>query len=943
MALAAMPAPPIPSSLGLDGSWILGLSMAHGEGLVHGRDIIWTLGPMGYLSMPDPSDPFSASKWQVWVYQVGLYLLWAGVLFLLARSARNPAPVWSVLLLGLVAIADVRSPDRLEGAFFTVAALSFLDDSYRWLELVILAFLAAVGLMVKVNLGVEFAAVFVCLLLFPFRDSLPARTRIAILASLPVFAFALYWIFSGTPWTFAAYLRYSWEIAAGYSRSMAVIGPAWQAAVTILSVVLLFLVLPFLASNIREVGAAYATAAAGAFFVFKAGMVRQDAHAATVEAKLALVSVFFLVTAKTLRYRHALRAVQIGCLLMSFAWISVFWDQVGLYTVRQLLLLQAGPSISGFLRWPDTWNALKEASQTSLAKAQLDSSFGDAIGRGTVDALPWDVGQVKANHWTWRPRPVFQSYAAYTPALDRLNAGYMEGPQAPDFLLMSWMDIDGRHPFFTDPLSWRALLGHYRSGLTDGSTLLMRRVPAPRFDILEPVGSSTTHWNVDIPVPQEQAPLLLRAGVRENWHGTIRSLLFRLAPVWIDVIRRSGGTHRYRAVPDNLASGVIVAPFPEDLADLNMLGQPGCVPQQDPVATLRLVTNGPQEFHGDIPLQWFHLATGNNNEKPGPCAVVGISRREFPSWGGIADLTLMNGNGSPEALRLQGVAPWMTTTPAGSGHVVLKAAANAGPEPRLSGISVGGYPTTIVQAGTPEEAVSHLIQLGVFGTGAHEFVPPVEAVRAPVTILHDRIKDFDAPEQGQAVMGDWDGTGVVRLGIFKDGHWYLDLNNNRKWDGVEGGDGLYKFGSPGDFATVGDWVGDGITRLGVFRKGEWVLDVNNNRRSDSADVFCRFGLTGDIPVVGKWAPGSKADQIGVYRNGTWIVDNFAARVYRQSDLSFQFGIPGDLPVVSRSRSRVGVYRNGTWILDVRGSRQFDRKATSVVYGAPGDRPLIADW
>jgi len=941
IALAAMPTPPIPSSPGLDGSWILGLSMAHAQGLVHGRDIIWTFGPMGYLSMPDPA---SSPRNQVLVYHLGLYLLWVAALFRLARSVNNQAAIWSAILLGIVGIGDVLSPDRLELAFFTIAALSLLDVAYRRVELVILAFLAAVGLLVKVNLGVEFAVTFACLLAFAFWDWRPVWKPLAIFAFLPGFTFALYWIFTGSPGTFFSYLRYAGEIAAGYSNSMSMAGSLPQAIIAVASLLILFLGLPFLANNIRELRVAFVPAAASAFFAFKTAMVRQDAHAATLGVKLALVSVFFLVTVKSVRYRRALMALQVAWLVASYVWISQSWGQAGGQMARRLLLLQAGPSMRAFLDWPNTWYVLQQASEVALSKAQLDSSFAAAIGRGTVDALPWDVGQVKANHWLWRPRPVFQSYAAYTPALDQVNAEHTESPQAADFLLLNWIDIDGRHPFFTDPLSWRALLRNYRSGITDGSTLLMQHVATPRFDRLDALSSSTTHWNVDIPVPQGQAPLLLSAAVRKSLYGAARSMVYRLTPVWIDIVRQSGRSQRYRAVPANLANGVIVDPLPESLADLNLLGQPGCTSQQDPVVILRLSTNRPSEFHDEIPLTWSHRSTGSTGEKAGPCAVVEISRREFPSWGGIAELTLTTGKGPSEAPALRGVADWLQTTPVQNRHMVLSASVNTGSEPRRSSISAGGYPTTIVQAGTPQGAVSDTVQLGVFGSGRDDAAPAIDAdaVRSRLTVLRDRITDFNS-QQGQPVMGDWTGSGVVRLGMFRDGYWYLDLNNNRKWDGVEGGDGLFKFGLPGDFATVGDWKGDGITRLGVFRKGEWVLDVNNNRSFDKGDVFCYFGLTGDIPVVGKWTPGSKADQIGVFRKGIWIIDNIGDHAYRKTDTAFQFGLPGDIPVVSRSRGRVGVYRNGTWFLDFNGSRQYDPKAPSVKYGLPGDRPLIAEW
>ena len=45
---------------------------------------------------------------------------------------------------------------------------------------------------------------------------------------------------------------------------------------------------------------------------------------------------------------------------------------------------------------------------------------------------------VPANGWRWSPRPVFQSYSAYTPALDQLNASHLASRESADHILMQW-------------------------------------------------------------------------------------------------------------------------------------------------------------------------------------------------------------------------------------------------------------------------------------------------------------------------------------------------------------------------------------------------------------------------------------------------------------------------------------------------------------------------
>ncbi|HEU4639889.1 MAG TPA: hypothetical protein VFS84_13625, partial [Candidatus Binatia bacterium] len=63
------------------------------------------------------------------------------------------------------------------------------------------------------------------------------------------------------------------------------------------------------------------------------------------------------------------------------------------------------------------------------------------------------------------------------------------------------------------------------------------------------------------------------------------------------------------------------------------------------------------------------------------------------------------------------------------------------------------------------------------------------------------------------------------------------------------------FGDPGDLPVIGDWNGTGISKIGVFRPatGEWFLDLNGNGKWDEGiDLQLSYGEPGDVPVVGRW-------------------------------------------------------------------------------------------
>ena len=65
-------------------------------------------------------------------------------------------------------------------------------------------------------------------------------------------------------------------------------------------------------------------------------------------------------------------------------------------------------------------------------------------------------------------------------------------------------------------------------------------------------------------------------------------------------------------------------------------------------------------------------------------------------------------------------------------------------------------------------------------------------------------------------------------------------------------DAQYSYGLPGDIPLVGDWNGTGTNRIGVFRGGTLILNTSGSNTFAPSDVVGSFGLPGDKPVVGNW-------------------------------------------------------------------------------------------
>jgi hypothetical protein len=194
------------------------------------------------------------------------------------------------------------------------------------------------------------------------------------------------------------------------------------------------------------------------------------------------------------------------------------------------------------------------------------------------------------------------------------------------------------------------------------------------------------------------------------------------------------------------------------------------------------------------------------------------------------------------------------------------------------------------------------------------------------------------------IVGDWTGTGVKRIGVFRNGTWYLDTNGNGYLDAS---DQVVSFGQAGDIPVVGDWTGTGRIALGLYRQGTFILDLSGHLTgvpTGQLDASFPFGEASDIPVAADWN-GSGTTKVGVFRNGEWLVDYSGAHAIGRT---YTYGQAGDRPVVgdwdsSGNPSKIGVFRGGIWILDYDGDNAWTIPGLNemlIGFGAPGFAPLI---
>jgi hypothetical protein len=209
------------------------------------------------------------------------------------------------------------------------------------------------------------------------------------------------------------------------------------------------------------------------------------------------------------------------------------------------------------------------------------------------------------------------------------------------------------------------------------------------------------------------------------------------------------------------------------------------------------------------------------------------------------------------------------------------------------------------------------------------------------------------------LIGDWTGLNDPKIGIYRQGLWYLDLNGNGKWDGCypQGADACFgPFGGyGGDRPLVGDWNAMGKSKVGIYRQGMWYLDLNGNGRWDGCEVDACLGpfggVEGDRPVTGDWN-GDGIAKFGIYRHGMWYLDlngNGEWDGCEEDACIGPFGGEGtDQPMAGdwtgSGVTQIGFHRNGVWHLDWNGNGKWDGCEIDLCIqsagGAGSDQPLV---
>ncbi|MDI1318912.1 MAG: hypothetical protein PSW75_01795, partial [bacterium] len=240
------------------------------------------------------------------------------------------------------------------------------------------------------------------------------------------------------------------------------------------------------------------------------------------------------------------------------------------------------------------WSTLRDDYDVALGYARTGTEMPrtlSIVGAGSLDVIGYDQAYALFNSFHYRPRPVFQSYSAYTPELARLNADFYRSDRAPDYVLLRVNSIDERLPGMDDSAVLYIISHRYEYVLSEKAFQLWHRKPG-KFDYapLTPQPQPARELALGSPWAigdYGDRKLWLRADLAPSLLGRLRNFLYKPPHLYLELRDTSGKTSTYRMAPPIGRAGFILSPMLEDLMDfINFsAGEPGRAVSQITIKT----------------------------------------------------------------------------------------------------------------------------------------------------------------------------------------------------------------------------------------------------------------------------------------------------------------------------------------------------------------------
>lgn len=558
---------------GIDYSWAMALSQFIHDGLQFGSDVIFTFGPLGFLY---GHAYIGLHFWSHLFWQLFSASIFAIIIIDNARLLTGSRQVIYITFFILLGNLNLDALHQMIIVMIGFKLISLSGKDWRPITSLLVLFLALLAMIKFTNLLLAtFSVVIFCL-----QELFRGRWHIAIFHATFFFAgFLVLWIACGqNPINLPMYLYNSWQISQGYQQTMGVLTPVqpfWLGITVLITLSfygLLYLVLNF---DKPHTLSRFTLLAAFIFFVWKHGFNRSDNHMFIffVSALLPVISFPALLDDPPHRRwlsQSLLTLAGILCVLGIHSTNIHLGrsDAISDATSRFINRLWRHYDFIGHWKFFHTNYDIeleKEKQQFNLPHTR------EIIDQAPIDVIGYEQVIVLYNGFTYRPRPVFQSYSTFTPQLARLNDDFYRSSQAPEYVLFKIQTIDNRFPTLDDSLLLRSFPNYYEYVHTERGFQLWKRRLQPQLEggvLTSLLRSENIKLNQSLKLGElANKRLWVTIRLKPSWLGRIRDFIYKLPMVSLTVEDTQGQHSTFRLTLPQAATGFILNPLIQDNAD----------------------------------------------------------------------------------------------------------------------------------------------------------------------------------------------------------------------------------------------------------------------------------------------------------------------------------------------------------------------------------------
>lgn len=557
---------------GVDPSWVMAMNEFIAKKLRFGKDIIFTYGPYACIR----TEMYHPATDTMMLF--GSSYIAISFAFLIFYVFKNSGYYLKIIILAIIpSILCQISLNPTKDAFYffypfltSIAYLKFYEKSkavYFNKKISFLIFLFfPFGIIGLIKANYLFLCVAItCILSIYLSIKKDYKSALTIIF-ISLFSVLFFWILAGQKLCdLPLYLFCIFDVSLGYSDLSENVGKSSDIFLYLLCVACLcYSILSQLNKKTCLIVSLFTITA---FFSFKEAFVRHDSGHVCEGAFIILSAILIKAIFSSKRATASL-------------WLSLL---IGFYITNQCISVKP----KNLLQQIKTtyFRSIKGLKIRIKDRKKLDNMFDNAISEirerykipklnGTTDIYPNDLACIICSFNTWNPRPMCQSYTAFTPLMLNANKNHLLKNNAPDNIIFKTVPkID----HLTIPLalndgcSFPTILAKYHPILIKDDCVYLeknRYIKKVNEHILL---KCEKQLNQEINVTKSKQFVFAKIKLRKTLLGHLSSMLFKASQLEIYLKFVDGTSAVHRIIPGMIETGFLLSPFVDNANEFNLM------------------------------------------------------------------------------------------------------------------------------------------------------------------------------------------------------------------------------------------------------------------------------------------------------------------------------------------------------------------------------------